>query len=115
MSTSGNLALTISLVRNVALLLVATFIYSLFYSSIRPRSPIVQVLVKGSLFGLFAVLSMTMQVSSAPGVLADGRTTMLAIAGAVGGWPVAGVAAAVAVPYRLWLGGAGGLLAPVRS
>ena len=109
MSSSSIIDLTIGLGWNVVLLLALVSIYILFRSSIKHVVANIRVLVTGFLFGLFAIIAMTIPIATAPGVLLDGRAIMLAIAGAFDNWQVAGVAAALAVPYRLWLGGAGAI------
>jgi PAS domain S-box-containing protein len=97
----------VELGRNVAFLLALTFAYSLFRPATKHLSANVQALVKGLLFGLFTLAVMLNPITFTPGVRLDGRVIMLAIAGTFGGWKVAGVAAAIAITYRLGLGGAG--------
>ncbi len=63
----------------------------------------------GLLFGLFAVLGMLVPIRFAPGVIHDGRTIVVSVAGFVAG-PVAGFVAAVApVVYRISVGGVGAI------
>ncbi len=67
-------------------------------------------LVTGLLFGLVGVIGMAAPVTFAPGVIYDGRSVVLLVAGLFGG-PLAGaVAAVVCGAYRLFLGGAGQLV-----
>lgn len=63
--------------------------------------------VLGLLFSLVVILGMTNPVKLAPGVIIDGRSPLMALAGFIGGPLTAAVAAVVADAYRLWLGGAG--------
>jgi PAS domain S-box-containing protein len=84
-----------------------------FYSVIRksgtslPRA--VQQGLLGLAFGATALLSMLFPLPVAHGVIVDGRAVMLGLAGLFGGPIAAGVAAAIAAAYRIWLGGAGAL------
>jgi diguanylate cyclase len=61
----------------------------------------------GLLFGAAAVFSMASPASSALGVVIDGRSVLVGLAGPFGGWPGTLVAALVVGAYRVWLGGAG--------
>jgi PAS domain S-box-containing protein len=98
--------LLIELVHNIALLLALTVGYDyladqLIHSKIRYR------LISGLLFGAVAVIGMLTPMEVVPGVIYDGRSIVLAVAGYVGGPVVAGIAAVIAAAYRAWLGGAG--------
>lgn len=61
----------------------------------------------GLVFGLICVVGISLPVSPVEGVLLDGRTAVLAMAGFFGGPLVVLVAAGMALLYRLWLGGTG--------
>lgn len=61
----------------------------------------------GLVFGLICVVGISLPVSPVEGVLLDGRTAVLAMAGFFGGPLVVLVAAGMALLYRLWLGGSG--------
>ncbi|MCV3768720.1 diguanylate cyclase [Rhizobium sp. TRM95796] len=63
----------------------------------------------GIVFGLGALAVMLRPLEIEPGIYIDLRTIPLAMAGLIGGWPGAAVAAAMTGAYRLWLGGAGAL------
>lgn len=70
-------------------------------------------LLLGLLFGAVAVLGMATPVVFEPGIIFDGRTIVLAVAGVVGGV----LPAAIAAAYRYSSGGAGvtvGVLLPSR-
>lgn len=61
----------------------------------------------GLIFGLICVVGISLPISPVTGVLLDGRTVVLAMAGFFGGPLVVLVAAGMALLYRLWLGGVG--------
>ncbi len=67
-------------------------------------------LVMGVLFGAVSVVGMMTPVPFSEGVILDGRSIILGIAGFVGGPLVAGIAASLAVCYRFYLGGNGAMV-----
>jgi PAS domain S-box-containing protein len=66
--------------------------------------------LSGVLFGLVAITVMATPLTLAPGVIFDGRSIILGVAGLFGGTLVAGIATAMAAAYRVHLGGAGTLM-----
>src|SRR5437016_10925695 len=66
--------------------------------------------VFGLIFGIVIVLGMLDPVRIAPGVIVDGRSTLMALAGFIGGPLSAVVAAVLADGFRFWLGGVGTLV-----
>lgn len=64
-------------------------------------------MLTGLLFGLGAVAGMAFPYRFAAGILFDGRSVLLGLAGLFGGAPAAGLAGLLAGAYRLWIGGAG--------
>jgi len=75
------------------------------------RSFRVYMLLLGALYGLGAVLAMQAPVVLAPGLQADIRSVILALAGAFLPLPAAVLATAIGAAYRGWvLGGAGALV-----
>ncbi|HYD30365.1 MAG TPA: ATP-binding protein [Azospirillaceae bacterium] len=68
----------------------------------------VRQLLLGLFFGVSAISSMIGAVAVMPGVIVDGRTTMVVLAALFGGPLSTAVTASMAAGYRLWLGGAGG-------
>ncbi|MFW5694906.1 MAG: sensor histidine kinase [Alkalispirochaeta sp.] len=98
--------LVIDLIENVALLLALTVVYDL----VSTRGPIgtrSTAVLHGLLFGVIAVIGMMIPMNFVPGVVYDGRSIVLAAAGYVGGPITAGIAATIAVAYRIFLGGVG--------
>src|SRR5437667_8115493 len=61
--------------------------------------------VLGLIFGIVIVLGMLDPVRIAPGVIVDGRSALMSLAGFVGGPLSAAVAAVLADGFRFWLGG----------
>ncbi|GMV94962.1 MAG: hypothetical protein AMXMBFR82_47400 [Candidatus Hydrogenedentota bacterium] len=61
----------------------------------------------GLLFGVAGIIGMMTPVQFAPGVIYDGRSIVLSLAGLFGGLVPATVAAAMCAAYRMYLGGAG--------
>jgi signal transduction histidine kinase/CheY-like chemotaxis protein/HPt (histidine-containing phosphotransfer) domain-containing protein len=70
--------------------------------------------VLGLIFGGVVVLGMLDPVRIAPGVIIDGRSALMALAGFIGGPLTAAVAAVLADGVRFWLGGAGALIGVVN-
>jgi signal transduction histidine kinase len=66
--------------------------------------------VLGLIFGIVIVLGMLDPVRIAPGVIVDGRSALMALAGFIGGPLSAVVAAVLADGFRIWLGGVGMLV-----
>lgn len=67
-------------------------------------------LLMGLLFGAATLVGMATPVVLKPGLIFDGRSIVLGIAGLFGGPVVAGSAAAMAAAYRLQIGGPGALM-----
>ncbi|MFW5683794.1 MAG: PAS domain S-box protein [Spirochaetota bacterium] len=100
--------IALDLVNNLSLLLVLTVGYDYLTSRIEPGSWRFR-LVSAALFGVVVLIAMMTHVRIASGVIYDGRSIVLLVAGYLGGPFVAAVAGAVALAYRLWLGGVGAL------
>jgi len=67
-------------------------------------------LLLGLLFGTATLVGMATPVVLRPGLIFDGRSIVLGIAGLFGGPLAAGVAASIAAAYRLQIGGPGALM-----
>jgi PAS domain S-box-containing protein len=96
----------INLINNIAFLvaLVAAgqIVITRFHNNALNR----QILL-GLLFGGVTLLGMINPVNFVPGVIFDGRSIVLSVAGVVGGGLTAAIAAVMAAIYRYQLGGAG--------
>jgi len=96
----------LELLQGVALLLALCFLHSIRIRSWQNR-PLLGQVVSGLLFGGMCVVGMLKPLVLAPGVIFDARSVVLAMAGLFGGPVAASVAAAMALLWRLAMGGAG--------
>ena len=96
------------LVLNVALLLALSLLYSFLVRFGRLASWLRRVYA-GLLFGGVAVVGMLNPFHWSEGVIFDGRSIVLSMAGYFGGWVTGGLAALIAAIFRLSLGGSGAL------
>ena len=94
------------LIQNVALLVTLALGLHLLARRFDDRSPFYR-LAAGVLFGVVGVFGMSTPIHFATGVIYDGRSIVLALAGLFGGPVTASVAASIAGGFRLSLGGAG--------
>jgi len=94
-----------ALVQNIALLVALTFLHSLLVRRLSGHRLLP--LVSGLLFGAVVLVGMKTPVVLQPGLIFDGRSIILAVAGLFGGPLTAGIAATIGAAYRLWLGGVG--------
>lgn len=67
-------------------------------------------LAAGVLFGLVGVVAMMTPLAFAPGLIYDGRSIILSLAGFIGGPLTAAVAVTISIIYRVWLGGVGAVV-----
>ncbi len=96
----------LELIQTVALLLALSLLHG-FTMRCLPTRPRLARVASGVVFGTVCVVGMMVPITLAPGVIVDGRSVLLSMAGLFGG-PVTGlVAGAIAGAYRLWLGGNG--------
>ncbi|MEW6645768.1 MAG: EAL domain-containing protein [Pseudomonadota bacterium] len=96
----------LDIIHNIALLVALAALYQVVISRLLFRSVGGQI-VFGLLFGTVAILGMLAPVSLTPGIIFDGRSIILAVAGLIGGPLVALVSVLVSSAFRLWLGGGG--------
>ena len=96
------------LILNLALLIALTTL-SAFIDSRLSKYKTVNGIVQGFVFGSSTMLAMMTPLRVAEGVIFDGRSLMLSL-GALffGGW-TGGISAAMAIGYRVMLGGPGAL------
>lgn len=98
----------IELIKLTALLLALTLLLTFVYRAMGKDS-VKGRLVQGVVFGVIAVIGMSMPVNYAPGLIFDPRSVIVSIAGFFGG-PIAAIPAMlIAGGYRYSLGGAGAL------
>jgi len=98
-----------ALINNIALIVSLSIFYSFIIRRWKYASGASQVLC-GLLFGAVAVVGMINPLVFAPGLIFDGRSIIISAAGFTGGWISALIAAAMAVFYRVWLGGPGAVM-----
>ena len=96
------------LISNVALLLALSILYS-FLTRIWKQGEIPGQILAGILFGGVAVAGMLQPFNYAPGVIFDGRSMVVSMAGLFGGPVTAAISTLIAGGYRLGLGGTGAL------
>ncbi|MBN1531368.1 MAG: PAS domain-containing protein [Spirochaetes bacterium] len=96
----------LELFHNIALIVVMGVLYSLLYRKFALH-PLRYQLISGVLFGLISVIGMTLPLHIHPGVIFDGRSIIISIAGFLVGPAAALIAAASAALYRVYLGGSG--------
>ncbi|MDY0191525.1 MAG: PAS domain S-box protein [Desulfuromonas sp.] len=94
------------LLLNAALLVVLSTLYGVL-ARIKGINELWIKITMGFLCGAVAVAGMNMPMSYAPGVIYDGRSIVLSVAGLFGGWTVGCIAGAIAAMYRFYLGGVG--------
>jgi PAS domain S-box-containing protein len=99
----------LSLVQNVALLVALTVGLQVLAQTLEGHQSLYR-LTAGVLFGAVGVVGMMVPVEFMPGVIYDGRSIVLALAGLFGGPAAGALAAVMCVVYRLHLGGTGVLV-----
>ncbi|MDD2272672.1 MAG: PAS domain S-box protein [Desulfuromonadaceae bacterium] len=98
----------LSLIQNIAILTALTFVHSLMFRRLK-RGRFVYPLLSGLLFGFVCIIGMMTPVTYQPGIIFDGRSIILSVAGLFAGPLAALVAGSIAAAYRLSLGGVGAL------
>jgi PAS domain S-box-containing protein len=96
------------LIQNVALLLALSQVYS-FLLHFFPKDSWWRRVFVGLMFAGISVIGMSVPFTYQEGIIFDGRSVILSMAGYFGGWVPAGIAALIAAGYRLFLGGSGSL------
>jgi len=96
----------IELINNVSLLVVLTMLFKTTVSRYKVDT-VSQRVVFGLIFGLVGLVGMMTPLHYADGVIFDGRSIILFVAGLFGGPLVAVISASIISIYRIWLGGAG--------
>jgi PAS domain S-box-containing protein len=107
----------LDLTHNLALLLALMVAYDVLAGRFHAGSLSGRA-VSGVLFGLVGVIGMLTPVRMAPGLIYDGRSIVVGVAGFVGRPMVAGVASVLTAGLRIWMGGIGtvpGLLTIVAA
>lgn len=101
----SNVALQLG--ENLALLFLSAFFYGLIINRFCRQYGKFSILYTGLLFGLIAIVAMLFPLSPTDGIIFDGRTVAVVLAGPFGGGYGSLIAALIAGAYRLILGGPG--------
>lgn len=96
----------LNLIQNIALLVALAAVYQVVVVPLKQDRMLNRILL-GFLFGGAGLVGMMTPLQFMPGIIFDGRSIILSVAGLFGGPVVAVVSAAMCGAYRLWLGGAG--------
>lgn len=108
-----------NLLVNITLLISLSFFYNYIIKYyFRKAARHSYQIFSGILFGVISILGMNMPVDFAPGIIFDGRSIILSLAGLFGGPLVTGIATIFALLFRIYLGGVGvlaGILSIVGS
>ncbi|MCE1225303.1 MAG: ATP-binding protein [Geobacteraceae bacterium] len=99
----------LALIQNIALLVALTFVHGLLIRHVRNQGP-GYALLSGLLFGGVALVGMMTPIILQPGLIFDGRSIVVAVAGLFGGPVAAAVTVVMAAGYRYWLGGVGAVM-----
>jgi PAS domain S-box-containing protein len=100
--------MVLELTQNIGLLVALAVVLQMVARRVTGRR-LTYALTSGVLFGIVGVAGMMATVHFEPGVIYDGRSIVLSIAGIFGGPITVSLAAAICGAYRLHLGGAGAL------
>ncbi len=93
-------------IQNMTLLVAAIVVYTMIIRR-WDKGSLQYSLGSGLLFGIVAILGMRMPFVLQPGVIFDGRSIILSIAGLFGGPLTALIAAVISAVHRVYIGGAG--------
>src|SRR3984957_1203960 len=99
------LAMGAALLTNVLAMLGMAFILSRGFGLLRTRPERERKIILGVAFGVMAIGSMMMAFPVGPGIIGDLRNVVVAVAAVVGGPIPAFITAAVAIAFRIHLGG----------
>ncbi|SHJ86188.1 PAS domain S-box-containing protein [Tangfeifania diversioriginum] len=96
----------VNLIQNSALLISLSVLYGLI-KWYKPQNEILYQVSQGIWFGAVAIAAMMMPYAYSPGVIYDGRSVVLTLAGLFGGGYTALISVLMAGAYRIYLGGSG--------
>lgn len=100
--------ISVSVLNNITLLVSLSIVYSWLVRRWR-QGTLTHQLLSGLLFGAVAVAGMMNSLPIIPGIILDGRSIILSVAGLFGGPITAAIAILVSSAFRLHIGGAGTL------
>ncbi|MEW6678330.1 MAG: bacteriohemerythrin [Pseudomonadota bacterium] len=99
----------ITLINNIAFLIALVAAGGIVLTRFH-QDPLNSRVLLGLLFGVVTLLGMLNPVNFAQGIIFDGRSIVLSVAGLVGGGLTAAIAAGMAVSFRWYLGGDGAVV-----
>ena len=99
----------LALINNITLIIALSILYSLIVRKWEYGSKLHRV-VSGFLFGAVAVVGMMNPLVISSGLIFDGRSIIISIAGFTGGWLTALIATVMSIAYRVHLGGPGAIM-----
>ncbi|MFA3783901.1 PAS domain S-box protein [Melioribacteraceae bacterium 4301-Me] len=94
------------IIQNAILLVALSTLYNLV-SQIRRRNEKLFKIISGIIFGCLAIIGMRIPFYYSPGIIYDGRSIILVLAGLFGGGTSAIISVIIAGAYRLGIGGSG--------
>ncbi|MEZ5105577.1 MAG: PAS domain S-box protein [Draconibacterium sp.] len=94
------------LIQNATLLVTLSFLFGVI-KWYRPSKEVIYQVINGIWFGLVAIASMMMPYEHSPGIIYDGRSVVMTLAGLWGGGLTTVISAFIAGAYRIYLGGPG--------
>lgn len=106
--------MVLSIIQNISLIVSIAVIYHYVVRQLHGK-PLIISIVNGLLLGGTAVLAMLTPFRFSEGIIYDGRTIVLAVAGLFGGPLVTCIAAVIAVSYRAFVIGGSGYLVGVLT
>jgi two-component system, cell cycle sensor histidine kinase and response regulator CckA len=104
----GSIMTIIDLIHNIALLVSLSVLYQLMIG--HKRIIVFSGILSGFLFGSVGIIAMMTPLHLMPGIIFDGRSIILAVAGLFGGPVTAAIAGVMCAAYRLYLGGGGAIM-----
>ncbi|MCJ7802492.1 MAG: PAS domain S-box protein [Candidatus Marinimicrobia bacterium] len=95
-----------NLIINISILIAATLLFGQSQKYYL-KNKIIQNILLGIIFGTISVLSMVYSFQYSPGLIFDGRSIILGVAGIIGGYVPALISITITLIYRIYLEGSG--------
>ena len=99
----------LNLINNIALLVSLSIMHTLIMRRWKQGTLTYQVL-SGLVFSAVVVVGMMNPLRLSPGIIFDGRSIIISIAGLFGGPVTAFITVVISASYRLWIGGVGAVM-----
>ena len=98
--------MVVTFVQNATLLITLSVLYGLI-NWYKPSKEFYYQFISGLWFGFVAIAAMMMPFRYESGIIYDGRSVVITLAGLWGGGYTTLISAGIAIIYRIYLGGAG--------